>query len=444
MLTSLFRLSGRIDRRTYLSIGIPLMAIKYGVDALAVRLTTGRIWTPFDYVNPSISLREQLHGRLPDGLLLGMAIWALPFLWIGISMTMRRALDAGISPWHCLWFFVPLANWLLIAVLGLVPGKPPPAGLAPADAAEPEDRVRGAMMGILAGVLIVAGTVLFQIGILKSYSAPLFLGTPFTVGMAAGYFYNRRLPRGPRETAAVAALAISLAGAAVLLFALEGALCVAMALPLALAVALPASLLGRFLAIEGPRGWLGPAVAFCALPQAAGFEPRAQPAEREVVSAVEIAAPPERVWKHVVAFADLPPPSELVFRLGIAYPIRARIEGSGRGAIRRCEFSTGAFVEPITIWDAPRRLAFDVRSQPPPMTEWSPYRHVHPPHLEGTMRSRRGEFRLVALPGGRTRLEGSTWYTLEMGPQLYWAPFADALVRSIHLRVLQHIAEASG
>ena len=77
------------------------------------------------------------------------------------------------------------------------------------------------------------------------------------------------------------------------------------------------------------------------------------------------------------------------------------------------------------------------------MREWSPYGDLHPPHLVGTMRSRRGEFRLIELPGGRTRLEGSTWYELDMGPQGYWSVWSDFLVHRIHRRVLRHIqAEA--
>jgi hypothetical protein len=113
------------------------------------------------------------------------------------------------------------------------------------------------------------------------------------------------------------------------------------------------------------------------------------------------------------------------------------------GAVRRCEFSTGPFVEPITVWDQPHRLAFDVTQQPPSMTEWSPYHDVHAPHLEGYMVSRGGEFRLVALPGGRTRLEGTTHYTLALYPALYWRGYAEALLHGIHTRVLQHIKHLS-
>jgi len=42
------------------------------------------------------------------------------------------------------------------------------------------------------------------------------------------------------------------------------------------------------------------------------------------------------------------------------------------------------FVEPITRWEPPARLSFDVRSQPLPMQEWSFYRRVHPPHLDAS------------------------------------------------------------
>jgi Polyketide cyclase / dehydrase and lipid transport len=153
----------------------------------------------------------------------------------------------------------------------------------------------------------------------------------------------------------------------------------------------------------------------------------------------EIAAPPATVWRHVVSFGELPPPTEKIFLAGIAYPVRARLDGSGVGAVRYCEFSTGPFVEPITGWDENRRLAFDVRAQPHPMREWSPYNELKPAHLEGFFRSRRGEFRLTELPGGRTRLEGTTWYEQSIWPQAYWKPWSDYLVHAIHRRVLEHI-----
>jgi hypothetical protein len=77
------------------------------------------------------------------------------------------------------------------------------------------------------------------------------------------------------------------------------------------------------------------------------------------------------------------------------------------------------------------------------MTEWSPYGAIHTPHLEGYMVSRGGEFDLVRLPDSRTRLEGTTHYTLAVYPDIYWTPYAEAILHAIHWRVLQHIKKLS-
>jgi hypothetical protein len=224
------------------------------------------------------------------------------------------------------------------------------------------------------------------------------------------------------------------------LFALEGWLCILMAAPLAFVVAVLGALIGRGVAIRTRHDVGSSALVVAALPLWALLEKtRADAPVHSVVTATIVDAPPERVWPRVVAVSELPPPSQLLFALGVAYPQRARIEGEGVGAVRHCEFSTGAFVEPITVWDEPHRLAFDVVAQPPPMQEWSPYRDLHPPHLDGYFRTTHGEFRLVDLGDGRTRLKGTTWYELDIHPRGYWRLFADALVRRIHERVLEHV-----
>jgi hypothetical protein len=139
-----------------------------------------------------------------------------------------------------------------------------------------------------------------------------------------------------------------------------------------------------------------------------------------VRSSVEIKASPKDVWKQVVAFSQIEPPHELLFREGVAYPIRAEIVGKGAGAERHCVFSTGVFVEPVQIWDEPRRLKFSVTENPPPMEEWTPYHHIEPPHLHGFLKSEGGEFLLTSLPNGNTRLVGTTWYQHGLWPAAYW------------------------
>src|SRR6202030_2523186 len=156
-------------------------------------------------------------------------------------------------------------------------------------------------------------------------------------------------------------------------------------------------------AFQGVESW--------AKPQAETFTVR---------TAIEANAPPEKVWNQVVAFAEIPPPTELLFRAGIAYPIRAEISGHGVGAVRHCIFSTGPFAEPIEVWDEPRLLKFGVTANPAPLNELSPYGNIQPAHLHGYFVSKQGQFLLTALPGGRTQLEGTTWYQQTMWPAGVW------------------------
>jgi hypothetical protein len=260
------------------------------------------------------------------------------------------------------------------------------------------------------------------------------------MGAVAAYLYNRTSPRGYLASVGLGLAAVLLGGVALLLFALEGLICVAMAVPLMLPLGALGGLMGKAIADCTRRPSRELMAMILVLPVWAVAEAGLSCAtEYEVMTAVEIDAPPAAVWEHVIDFPDLPPPQQWFFRAGIACPERARIVGEGVGATRYCEFTTGTFVEPITVWEPARRLAFDVTDQPAPMFELSPYRHIHPPHLDGYLRSNRGEFLLLSLPEGRTRLEGRTWYQFDMFPQSYWTLWSHLFVRRIHQRVLLHV-----
>ena len=165
---------------------------------------------------------------------------------------------------------------------------------------------------------------------------------------------------------------------------------------------------------------------------------------RPVVTKKIINASPEKVWPNVIGFAEITGELPWYFETGIAMPLRARIEGEGVGAVRHCEFTTGSFVEPITVWEPPTRLAFDVASQPPTMEELSPFGHISPPHIEDSvLRSQRGEFLLKRISSKKTLLIGTTWYDFDMAPNWYWTLWSDAIIHKIHERVLTHIAQLS-
>jgi len=425
-----------VDRRAYVQGGAVLMLLKYTVDASVVWAFVGRWWTPLGYLDPVWTLRQQVLRGAPDWVAPALVVWTLPFLWIGVSMTLRRAVDAGRSPWWSLLFFVPVVNYVAMLWLALQPSRA--AAVAP-DVATPavDSRLRAGLVGVAAAVAITIPTVLIGVYLRRIYSAGLFLGVPFTIGYISAYVFNARHAQSAGRTIEVALVAVALAGGAMLVFALEGVVCIALAFPLAALLAVPGAILGRAVALRGAGPPLLAGVLLA--PVVVLVSPRQRAPSHEVVTVIEVDAPPAVVWRHVVSFPALAPPREWPFRAGIAAPMGARIVGTGVGATRYCDFTTGSFVEPVTVWEEDRRLGFDITTQPPPMREWSPYREVNPPHLDGYFRATHGEFRLIPLPGGRTPLEGRTQYVVSLFPQTYWTLPAGRLVAAIHERVLQHI-----
>lgn len=287
---------------------------------------------------------------------------------------------------------------------------------------------------------------------LASYGLTLMVGAPLTVGAYIGAVRARtgrtRNVRGGLGQFTQAALLVAVL---LLLTGNEGLICLVMALPLQLALGLVGVLLGVGVAGQGAapastsRAVALPLVALLAASPLAHLVERglAPPAPvREVTTAVLVDAPLERVWEQVVAFSRIEEPPDWLSRLGVAYPLEARIEGAGVGAVRHCVFSTGAFVEPITRWEPPHLLAFDVERCPPPVRELS-FREVHAPHLTDHFVSHRGQFRLSQQADGRVLLEGTTWYSHAIAPDWYWGPLSDALIHRIHRRVLRHITRTS-
>lgn len=429
-----------ISRWQYLAWGLGLAVLKYALDHavsayFGVSFSLERYWMPFAVGLLRLASEQQPHAAT-------LALVATPFVCAGVWLSVLRLRRIGQSPALACLFFIPLVNLIFFVSLLVAGDKPAAAIVLP--------RAPKLRMGFLPATLAtaVAGFCLTALCTLslQSYRWGLFLAVPFAMGVGAEFLLSPSGGERGSLTRAVKAtlLAECLCGAFLLAFAIEGVLCLLMAAPVGIVLGIFGAMLGNAVRAPGAHRWAGPmmlASSVLAAPLLATIEGKtadSAPIYR-VDSFVEIGAPPETVWPVVIAFPEIAPPQELFFRAGIAYPIRARIEGSGPGAIRYCEFSTGPFVEPITIWEPARRLAFSVTHNPPPMRELS-FFDIHPPHLEGFLASQQGEFRLEPLDGGRrTRLHGSTWYKHGLAPAGYWRWWSDAIIHRIHSRVLEHI-----
>ena len=434
-----------VSRWVYLASGVSLVLAKYLVEAGVIRGLGGRWMTPLEFISPFLSTRSSLFEGLPDWLGWAVFAWNVPFVWIAVSMSVRRAAAAGLSPWLGLTVVAPFVNLVIMALLSILPdtatqGWRPAAPVDESGRLEADD-VSRILKAVGAAFGVGAGMFLFTVYAINTYAAAFFLGTPLVMGVVAGFLYNRPTPRTLRGTTRLGTVVMLVAGGFLLLFAFEGLICLVMAVPLATPLTILGAMLGKGVADSTPTATRQLLAIVASLPLLAGAEAILTPLPEYCVrTTVDIDAPREAVWRHVVSFPDIPPSTDWFFAIGIACPQRARIEGTGVGAVRHCEFTTGDFVEPITAWDEPARLAFDVREQPDPMVELSPWRDVRPPHLhDHSLRSRRGEFLLVDLGGGRTRLEGRTWYTFDMHPQGYWTLWSDLSIHKIHRRVLEHV-----
>ena len=454
---NIWQWEGRIGRATYAAVGVAAFAAKFFIDWVVVTRIFHRPWSLLNYWRPFgvISGVNALsfENRVFAGVMLFIAV---PFIWLGLAMTVKRLRDAGEPTWVAALFFAPVANLLFFLVLILKPsakeagraeGAPWP-GPRFLDSWVPETRAGSALVSIAVTAVIGLAFTLLGTQVVATYGWGLFVGLPFCLGLFAVLMHSYREPRSYSECVLMAVLPVFLLGAILLLVAVEGVICILMAAPIALVMAMLGGSLGFVIqaAHWGRRN--APAILSMAVLLTPGFYgvehfTRPQAGVFEVKSTIEIGAPPAKVWRKVVAFTEIPPPQEMLFRAGIAYPIRAEITGHGAGAVRHCVFSTGPFIEPIVVWDEPRLLRFSVTANPAPLSELTPYGHIEPKHLHGYFESHQGQFLLMELPGGHTRVEGTTWYSHSMWPETYWHCWSDYVIHRIHMRVLEHIrAEA--
>jgi uncharacterized membrane protein YhaH (DUF805 family) len=450
---NIWQWKGRVDRATYAAVGVAAFALKFFVDWVVVTRIFHRPWSLLNYWRPFGAI-SGVHALTFENRLFASAMLfiAVPFIWLGLAMTVKRLRDAGEPTWVAALFFAPVANLLFFLVLILKPpakeagreeGTPWP-GPRFLDSWVPETRAGSALLSLATSAVIGLALTLLGTQVVATYGWGLFVGLPFCLGLFAVLLHSYREPRSYSECVSMAVLPIFLLGAILLLVAVEGAICILMAAPIALVLAWLGGSLGFVIqaAHWGRRN--APAILSMAVLLTPGFYgveqfTRPQAGVFEVKSAIEIDAPPEKIWQKVVAFTEIPPPQEMLFRAGIAYPIRAEITGHGAGAVRHCVFSTGPFVEPIIVWDEPRLLRFSVTANPAPLNELTPYGHIEPRHLHGYFESHQGQFLLTELPGGRTRVEGTTWYSHSMWPETYWHCWSDYVIHRIHMRVLEHI-----
>lgn len=290
----------------------------------------------------------------------------------------------------------------------------------------------------IAGILSLWG--IYGIG---EYGIALFMLTPFLIGFCSTFLYGYKNRIKKSEAIWIGFTTLALCTLVLIVFAIEGLICIVMAAPIGILFTWIGSLIGYSL-LQSSKNTTPSAllILIAIIPLTSFVENKIEPELTSVTTSIIINAKPMEVWKNVIEFPELDKPTEFIFKTGIAYPINAKIVGSGIGSVRHCNFTTGSFVEPVTVWNEGKLLEFDVLEQPAPMKELS-FWNIDAPHLHDYFVSKKGQFKLTELENGKTLLEGTTWYYHNIKPAFYWQIWSDFIIHKIHGRVLIHIKKNS-
>src|SRR5262245_49467361 len=119
----LWKWNGKVDRRTYALTGLVGIAVKYNIDRAATTIffPIGAGTLPGYWVNywAPLGKAARLNHLSPTEMkfLATILLVSLPFIWVGVTMTLRRLRDAGQPLWLVGLFFVPFVNVPFFLVL---------------------------------------------------------------------------------------------------------------------------------------------------------------------------------------------------------------------------------------------------------------------------------------------------------------------------------------
>src|SRR6267378_4173050 len=242
----MWRWQGTIDRKSYAMAGCTAFVLKYLLDKFVAFAVFGRIWYLWSYwqpLGPDVRVNAiPSDTRAFTGTLL---VLALPFIWLGVTLTVQRLRDAGKPLWLVVVFFVPVINLLFFLLLCTMGSHAVPQGREASP--WPETRLldrwipRGAMGAAAAsiGMTIAIGSMFTVLGmeVLRSYGWGLFVALPFCLGLFSVLVYSYHEPRSYSSCMSVSLVPLALLGAVLILVMIEGLVCILMAAPFALGLA---------------------------------------------------------------------------------------------------------------------------------------------------------------------------------------------------------------
>lgn len=331
----------------------------------------------------------------------------------------------------------------------------------------PLERKRVFILSMLATLVFSCGAYLLLAEFNKSLGWSVILVGPFLNGMlfvflyallnrevdpASGVTTARQLPDFARLAVLLPTILVCIEIAVLFALLLEGIICILMAAPFFYVCTLMGSMVA-YAILKGLKAKPGRNMMLSVI--ALGLTPLlTQPAENQllveslktkVTTEIIINAPPDKVFEYVKAFPPIPADypvrhaEESLFLLGLPAPKQSTIDCDGPGCMRHCIFNQNTqFEEQVTIYKPGKELIFTVTSVVGPQ---NPITGVDIHVMPGGMYfdNHQGQFLLDEIAPGKTRVRGTTWYTLQSSLNWYAKPWADLMLHTIHRRVLEHV-----
>jgi hypothetical protein len=441
-----------IDRLPYLLTGVVLFLVKFAIDWMIAARVFGQSWSLMHYLiwPNDRTLRVFDLTDTERVFALTMLVVSLPFVWIGVILSLHRLRAAGLPMALVVFFFVPLVNLLLFLVLTLLPTQK--VLTVEAVPAQEFRRLRALRQrhrrlagdshwrsGLVALLITVPIAVLgFVLGaeILQSYGFSLFIGGPFALGMISVLLFGFSRPQPFGACIRLGLTAAALTGLALLALALEGVICLIMATPIVFFLTFFGALVGY---VIQARPWLSDETvgvmlavlgALPGLMAAETVKPEEQLSFSDrvetVVTTVVLEASLEQVWDALLVTDDVSADKPLLLQIGPPIPKRCTLEGTGVGATRTCHFDLGIVEERVTGWDPPFGLHMQIVRVTLPGRHW--------------LRFERTSFVIEGLAPNKARVTRATTISSKLRPAWYWRFFERMGIEAEHEYVFESLA----
>ncbi|MBY0403994.1 MAG: DUF805 domain-containing protein, partial [Cyanobacteria bacterium] len=188
---------------------------------------------------------------------------AIPFIYMGCVMTIRRLRSLDLPAPLVILFFIPMINFLLFAVLSILPSKPslntdvidPESSSNQSDIPKsplrrfcyriiPKDPIGSIILGTSITALLGVLAETLSVMAFREYGWALFVGLPFCVGLLPVLIDGYHEKRSFLRCLLISWLSTIVLAIALIIAMLEGVFCIIMATPIALCFATIGSCLG--------------------------------------------------------------------------------------------------------------------------------------------------------------------------------------------------------